>query len=112
MPEKDFREATKNLILMALHEGALGQVMHFPKMPRFRVMQLTVPENIPFKVLKYLIAHELGHALQKRNWKPSDKNKLEADADKTAAEWGFPATKEIKAYIGAHRQHFKKAAEK
>lgn len=108
MPAVDFQEATKNLILMVLHEGALGQVMHFPKMAKFRIMQLTVPKNIPFGVLKYVIAHEFGHIMQNRNWRPSDENKLEADADKTAERWGFPLTKNIDSWIDDHRAFFKK----
>ena len=30
MPKEDFDSLTKNLIIVALHEGVLGQMMHFP----------------------------------------------------------------------------------
>ncbi len=30
MSKKDFEFLTKNLIVLALHEGVLGQMMHFP----------------------------------------------------------------------------------
>ncbi|MBW3023101.1 hypothetical protein KY308_03280 [Candidatus Woesearchaeota archaeon] len=107
MPDQDFRKATKNLILMVLHEGALGQVMHFsPSKKRFRVLQLTFPKKIPISVLRYVIAHELGHVMQGRNWKKSDGMKLEKDADKTSENWGFPKTTNINKWIDRHRKAF------
>ncbi|HLD54748.1 MAG TPA: hypothetical protein VJB35_00665 [Candidatus Nanoarchaeia archaeon] len=89
--EEEFNIATKNLILMVLHEGALGQVMHFsPRDKKFQIMQLTIPKSIPIKKLKYVIAHEFGHVMQNRNWKKSDNLKLEVNADSWAKKWGFP----------------------
>jgi len=72
-------------------------------------MQLTIPQKIPTRVLRYVIAREFGHIMQGRNWKPSDKNKLEINADKIANEWGFPETDSIKKWIYRHRhisKHF------
>ena len=104
MPDQDYRKATKNLILMVLHEGSLGQVMHFPKSSEFKVLQLDVPNKIPYKVLVWVIAHELGHVMQGRNWRPGDKDSLETDASKRASEWGFKKTPEIGAWINRYRK--------
>jgi hypothetical protein len=96
LPDDDFRKVTKNLILMVLHEGALGQVMHFsPMKSTFKILQLTFPKKIPIDVLRFVIAHELGHVKQGRNWKEGDGMTLEEDADKTAEKWGFRKTKKI-----------------
>jgi len=94
--KEEFEIATENLILMVLHEGALGQVMHFaPSKRKFQIMQLTIPQNIPVSHLRYVIAHEFGHVMQDRNWKPSDEQNLEYDADAWSAKWGFPSTKKF-----------------
>ncbi len=103
IPSKEYKELTKNLIIIALHEKALGQVMHFPPKSRFKVMQLTIPDNIPLPVLRYVIAHELGHVKQGRNWRKRDGNKLEEEADETAEKWGFRKTKKIEQWIQRHR---------
>jgi len=88
--EDEFNIATKNLILMVLHEGASGQVMHFPPMSKkFQIMQLTIPKSMPIRTMRYVIAHELGHVMQGRNWEKSDCSKLEIDADSWAKKWGF-----------------------
>ncbi len=70
--------------------------MHFPN-PKgtFKVLQLTFPKEIPLNTLRFVLAHELGHVMQGRNWRKNDGKKLEADADKLASKWGFPKTKEI-----------------
>lgn len=95
LPEKDFAVATKNLILSVLHEKPYGQLMHLkPIKGKFKIMQLTVPKGIPVAILRWVIAHELGHAMQGRNWKEGDGEKLEIDADKWAEKWGFPWPKE------------------
>ncbi len=100
MSKKDFKDLTKDLCIVALHEGVLGQMMHFEVSGhKVKIIQLTIPNSIPIDVLKFVIAHELGHATQSRNWKKSDGNKLEVDADKKAEEWGFKRTKKIDDYI-------------
>jgi hypothetical protein len=101
---KEFTHATKNLILMVLHEGALGQVMHFlPKRQKFQVMQLTIPKIMPISVMRYVIAHEFGHVMQGRNWKESDGSKLEDDADAWAERWGFPVKTEYIKWMSTDR---------
>ena len=96
LSDEEYKKVTHNLILMVLHEGALGQVMHFPqKNGKFKILQLSVARKIPITVLNYIVAHELGHVLQDRNWEKSDGQKLEKDADESAERWGFPRTKKI-----------------
>jgi len=58
---------------------------------------------MPDTVLKWVIAHELGHVVQKRNWEESDGDNLEIDADKKAEEWGYVKTSEIKEYFSKRR---------
>jgi len=106
MPDKDYKTATSNLIIVALHEGALGQVMHFENKNKFQVMQLIFPKNIPMPVLKFVLAHELGHVLQGRNWKKSDNNNLELDAENYAESIGFKRTKEIKIWMKDYAKKF------
>ena len=100
MTEEDFDSLTKNLVIVALHEGVLGQMMHFPNPKgKFKIMQLTIQNGIPIDVLRFVIAHELGHATQGRNWIKSDGSKLKADADERAAKWGFKRKKKIDSFI-------------
>ena len=88
MSASEFDKVTKNLILMVLHDGALGQAMHFSQTDGdFKVVQLTVPKEVSQSVLQWVIAHEFGHVLQGRNWQESDGTKLENDADKQAEKW-------------------------
>ena len=103
MSNKDFKKVTKNLILMVLHEGALGQVMHFSKIKgKFKILQLTFPKKIPISVLKFVIAHELGHVLQERNWKKGYGMKLEKETDERAESLGFTKTKTIAKWMKNH----------
>ncbi|MDP1718949.1 MAG: hypothetical protein Q8L24_00805 [bacterium] len=103
LPKNEYRIITDNLLIVALHEGVIGQVMHFPKARNgCKIMQLNIPFGIPMSVLKFVIAHELGHVFQGRNWKKNDRDLLEANADASATRWGFPRTKPIGLYIG-HR---------
>lgn len=103
MSDSDYRQVTKNLILMVLHEGALGQVMHFPPMKsKFKILQLTFPKKIPIDVLRYVVAHELGHVMQGRNWRENDGMNLETDADKTAKKWGFVRNNKIAKWMKEH----------
>jgi hypothetical protein len=107
MPEEDFRFVTTNLILVVLHEGAVAQVMHFPKTEeKFRVLQLTIPTNVPENVLDWVIAHELGHVMQGRNWQEGDGDALETDASRRAAGWGFVKTAEMSAWLENYRKQF------
>lgn len=93
LPERDYNQVTKNLILSVLHKRALGQLMHMkPVKGKFTIMQLVIPKNISMDSLRYVIAHELGHVMQGRNWKKSDGMKLETFADNCAKKWGFPRT--------------------
>ena len=103
LSNKEYKKATNNLILMVLHEGALGQVMHFKQKNNFKIMQLTIPKRIPKNVLKYLIAHELGHVMQGQNWKKRDGLKLEKDANNFAKKIGFEETKLIFDWIKKHK---------
>lgn len=103
LPGEDYRTVTKNLIIVALHEGVLGQMMHFPNFNgKFKVMQLTIPQNTPISVLRFVIAHEFGHAMQGRNWEKKDGRKLEINADEYAEKWGFARTKLVDEYIKKH----------
>ena len=102
--EEEFDRATKNLVLMVLHEGAIGQVMHFPpKKEKFAVMQLTIPKTMPIEVMRYVIAHEFGHVMQGRNWREADGGSLEEDADKWAKKWGFPLKSSYKVWMDTDR---------
>ena len=109
MPDSDYRKVTRNVIFMVLHEIALGQAMHIrPKKGKFCIVQISIARRAPAEVLRYVIAHELGHVLQARNWRKGDSNKLEIDADKKANEWGFPKTESIKKWMSKHRRMAKK----
>lgn len=57
----DYLTVTDNLIIMAMHEGATGQVMHFTPAKKMAIMQFSIPKSIPINALKSVIAHELGH---------------------------------------------------
>jgi hypothetical protein len=107
IPEHDFLFVKKNLIIMALHEGAVAQVMHFPQTTeKFRVLQITIPTNIPDDALDWVIAHELGHVMQDRNWQEEDGDTLETDASRRAKEWGFEKTPPIDEWLAAYRTQF------
>ena len=106
LPETDYKKITRNLIFMVIHEGALAQVMHFPAKSKFKIVQFTFPKKMPLSVLRYVIAHELGHVLQGRNWRKSDGSKLEENADEHAARWGFPKTRAAKEWISEYSKSF------
>ena len=109
MPDKDYRKATKNLILMVVHETSYGQLMHHSSVKsKFKILQLSVANDIDICVLRWVIAHELGHATQGRNWKKGDGEKLEEDADRKAEQWGFKKTKKIKEYGNKEYRGIKK----
>lgn len=107
MPDKEYRVATKNLIMVVLHEGALGQVMHFPESKtKFQVMQLTFPKKIPLAAMRFVVAHEFGHVMQGRNWQDGDGMSLEEDADAWATKWGFKKTKKIAEWMDKYAKQF------
>ena len=100
MPSKDYALATKNTILMVLHETAFGQLMHVNGIrAKSKILQLSIAKKAPMYILQYVIAHEFGHGMQGRNWKNGDGMKLEENADAWAEKWGFPKTKKIKAWM-------------
>lgn len=108
LPDKDYAYVTKNLILSVLHEKPYGQLMHMkPIKGKFKIMQLTVPKDIPIEILRWVIAHELGHAMQGRNWRKGDGNKLEIDADERAKRWGFPWPRENESWHKLRRTRVK-----
>ena len=97
MSTEDYRTVTKNLIIVCLHVGAEGQCMHFPPMKeKFKIVQLNYNKTMPISVMRHLVAHELGHVMQGRNWQKADNNKLELDADEWAKKWGFPLTENLR----------------
>jgi hypothetical protein len=103
LPDSDFSRITHNLVIVALHEGVLGQAMHFPNPEGgFKVVQLTLPQDVPVPVLRFVIAHEFGHVMQGRNWQEGDGREFEDEANAYAQKWGFPGTSEIVQYIDAH----------
>ncbi|EKE28876.1 MAG: hypothetical protein ACD_3C00001G0017 [uncultured bacterium (gcode 4)] len=99
MPEEHFDIVSENMIIMALHEWVLGQMMHFPNIDEWcKIMQLTIPRDMPFDALKYVIAHEFWHAMQWRNWREWD-NDFESGPNEFAQNLWFPRTPEIASYI-------------
>ncbi|CAN5653170.1 hypothetical protein BH23PAT2_BH23PAT2_07940 [soil metagenome] len=74
LSNKQFIDVRDNLIVMAFHDGINGQgVMHFDTRDnKFVVMQLYIPKNMSDYVLRWVIAHELGHVFQGINSEESD----------------------------------------
>jgi hypothetical protein len=107
LPEEEYDEITDNLVLVVMHEGAIAQVMHFePTTEKYKVLQLTIPHDISPEVLRWVIAHELGHVKQGRNWREEDGMSLEDDATAQAARWGFEKTDAIATYLDEYRNRF------
>jgi hypothetical protein len=103
LSDDEYNIVTDNLIIMAIHDGVTGQVMHFPpNASKFTVMQLTIKKDMPISVLRRVVAHELGHVMQGRNWQESDGFSLEENADKWAEKWGFPFTPEVEKWQKDH----------
>jgi Zn-dependent peptidase ImmA (M78 family) len=97
---KDLDDIKNNLIIMAFHDSVYGQVMHFPpRQAKFAVMQLYIPKDMPDDVLRWVIAHELGHVMQGRNWQKSDGSRLEVDASEFAEKIGYPKTDKISKWL-------------
>lgn len=102
LSDEQFGEVRNKLIVMAFHDGMNGQVMHFePRENKFIVMQLYIPKNMPDDVIRWVIAHELGHVMQGRNWKDSDGLRLEDDATGFAERIGFLKTESITNWLTA-----------
>ncbi len=102
LPDEKFEIIRNNLIIMAFHEGKVGQVMHFDaRKNKFAVMQLYIPKKMPDNVLRWVVAHELGHVMQQRNWVKSDGMNLEDDATKFAEEIGWQKTGTISKCLAA-----------
>ena len=96
LSDKEYKIVTNNLIIMAMHINASGQVMHFPpSKTKFIVIQLNLPKTMSIQAIEAVISHELGHVIQQRNWQESDGDNLEEDADKWAEKWGYTLTPEI-----------------
>ena len=103
LSDDEYNIVTDNLIIMAIHDGVTGQVMHFPpNASKFTVMQLTIKKDMPISVLRRVVAHELGHVMQGRNWQESDGFDLERDAIAWSNKWGFPLTPTIKKWQKDH----------
>lgn len=104
LTNETFEKVSQDLIVMAFHEGVKGQVMHIPaRQMQFAVMQLYVPKHMPNAVLRHVIAHELGHVMQGRNYIESDGNKLEDDANEFAKKLGYPRSKEVDDWLKGNR---------
>lgn len=102
LPQQQFEKIRTSLIIMAFHQGKVGQVMHFDsRKSKFAVMQLYIPKNMPHNVMKWVVAHELGHVMQDRNWQESDGIKLEDDATAFAEKIGYPKTAAISEWLSA-----------
>jgi len=98
--DNEFSRIKNDLIVMAFHDGVKGQVMHFsPRISKFAVMQLYVPKEMPEDVLRHVIAHELGHVMQGRNYVESDGTKLEDDANEFAKRLGYPRSNNINVWL-------------
>ena len=109
LSKKEYLKITKNLILVVLHKGALGQVMHFPQSRgKFKILQITFPKKIPLEVLRFVFAHEFGHVMQGRNWRKEDGDALEKDADLYATKIGFPKTRKITKWMKRYEKKFQR----
>lgn len=97
---EQFEKIKNNLIIMAFDDGVKGQVMHFPpQKDNFAVMQLYIEKTMPNEVLRWVIAHEIGHVLQGRNWIESDGLNLENGADNFAKDIGYIKTESITKWL-------------
>lgn len=100
LPKDQFEQICNYLIIMAFHEGTVGQVIHFDsRNNKFAVMQLYIPTNMPIDVMRWVVAHELEHVMQERNWEVSDGMKLEDDATDFAKKIGYPKTEAISDWL-------------
>lgn len=94
LTKDEYHQITNNLIIMALHEDASAQVMHFkPIDKKFTVLQITIHDDATESDLTYVVAHEFGHVLQGRNWQEKDALMLEDDAHNWATQHGYLDTR-------------------
>tara|TARA_Y100000310_G_C20613578_1_gene779361 strand:+ start:181 stop:642 length:462 start_codon:yes stop_codon:yes gene_type:complete len=109
LPDGDYKKVTKNLHIMSLQEGIIGQGMVFnnPK-GKFSIVSIVYVPKMPMNVLKFIIAHELGHIHLGRHKlrRGEEEWSLEEYANKMASRWGFPVTKEIWEWIKNHMNNF------
>jgi len=109
MSNEDFKKVTKNLKILSLQEGIIGQAMVFPKSKeKFKVVSIVYVPKMPMNVLKFIIAHELGHIHKGRHntKKGEDIYSLEKHANKMAKEWGFQPTEKIWKWIFKYMKKF------
>jgi len=100
IPDKNYRNITKNLLVLSLHvPGGYGQAMFFPN-PKgeFKIIEMPYYKKMPKDVMRYIVAHECGHINNGYLFpkKGETWELLEDRADKFAEEWGFPKTEKIK----------------
>lgn len=110
MPNEDFLKVTKNLKILSLQEGIIGQAMVFPSSKgKFKVISIVYVPKMPMDVLKFIIAHELGHINKGRHntKKGEDIYVLEKHANKMAKKWGFPPTEKTWKGIFKYMKKFK-----
>ncbi|MBU1245884.1 MAG: hypothetical protein ABIJ20_04900 [Nanoarchaeota archaeon] len=110
MPNEDFHKVTKNLKIISLQEGIIGQAMVFPNSKgKFKVVSIVYVPKIPMNVLKFIIAHELGHIHQGRHNTKKGENIyiLEKHANKMAKKWGFPPTEKTWEWIFKYMKKYK-----
>jgi hypothetical protein len=109
MPTDDFRKVTKNLYVLSLQEGIIGQGMVFPD-PKgeFKIVSIVYVPKIPVDVLRFIIAHELGHIHRGRHTlnKGDDEFALEKYANSMAKKWGFPPKKKYWKWIFKYMKDF------
>ena len=108
-PNKDFYKVTKNLQIISVQEGIIGQGMVFPNPKgKFKIISIVYIPKIPLNVLRFIIAHELGHIHHGRHKivKGEDNWALERYANKMTKEWGFPPTKNIWDWITKYMKMF------
>ncbi|PID99417.1 hypothetical protein CSA80_01500 [Candidatus Saccharibacteria bacterium] len=92
--DNEFERITRNVLIVALHDGASAQVMHVPpQKEQLAVVQITLHSDATDSHLRYVVAHEFGHVLQGRNWEESDGDSLEEDAHAWAVSHGFEDTR-------------------
>ena len=109
LPNDDFYKVTKNLYVMSVQEGIIGQGMIFPNPKgKFKVINILYIPKIPIDVLRFIIAHELGHIHQGRHNTKKGENDwvLEKYANQMAKSWGFPPNKKIWSWIKKYMKRY------